>query len=212
MNNRSTNSLKRVIKETITSYKIESFIVLVLIVVSSVANVYGSMFLKSLIDDYIVPLLSQTVPNYAPLLNALMELAMIYGVGILATYGFNRIMVTISLGTLKHIRDELFEHMQTLPLRFFDTHAHGDIMSVYTNDTDTLRQLISQSIPQVIVSLMTIVSVTISMFILNVPLAILTIACGLLMVYTSKKISSNQVNTLLRNKNNWVLKMVLLKK
>ena len=190
MSNRSTNSLKRVIKETITSYKIESLIVLVLIIVSSIANVYGSMFLKSLIDDYIVPLLSQKVPNYTPLLNALMELAMIYGVGILATYGFNRIMVTISLGTLKHIRDELFEHMQTLPLRFFDTHAHGDIMSVYTNDTDTLRQLISQSIPQVIVSLMTIVSVTISMFILNVPLAVLTIACGLLMVYTSKKISA----------------------
>ena len=190
MNNRSTNSLKRVIKETITSYKIESFIVLVLIIVSSIANVYGSMFLKSLIDDYIVPLLSQTVPNYAPLLNALLELAMIYIVGILATYGYNRIMVTISLGTLKHIRDELFEHMQTLPLRFFDTHAHGDIMSVYTNDTDTLRQLISQSIPQVIVSFMTIISVTISMFILNVPLAVLTIACGLLMVYTSKKISA----------------------
>ena len=189
MNNRDTNSLKRVIKETITSYKIESFIALVLIIVSSIANVYGSMFLKSLIDDYIVPLLSQTVPNYVPLLNALMKLVMIYGVGILATYGFNRIMVTISLGTLKHIRDELFEHMQTLPLRFFDTHAHGDIMSVYTNDTDTLRQLISQSIPQVIVSLMTIISVTISMFILNVPLAVLTIACGLLMVYTSKKIS-----------------------
>ena len=190
MNNRDTNSLKRVIKETITSYKIESFIVLVLIIVSSIANVYGSMFLKSLIDDYIVPLLSQTVPNYAPLLNALMKLVMIYGVGILATYGYNRIMVTISLGTLKHIRDELFEHMQTLPLRFFDTHAHGDIMSVYTNDTDTLRQLISQSIPQAIVSFMTIVSVTISMFILNVPLAVLTIACGLLMVYTSKKISA----------------------
>lgn len=190
MNNRDTNSLKRVIKETITSYKIESFIVLVLIIVSSIANVYGSMFLKSLIDDYIVPLLSQTVPNYAPLLNALLELAAIYIVGILATYGYNRIMVTISLGTLKHIRDELFEHMQTLPLRFFDTHAHGNIMSVYTNDTDTLRQLISQSIPQVIVSLMTIISVTISMFILNVPLAVLTIACGLLMVYTSKKISA----------------------
>ena len=190
MNNRDTNSLKRVIKETITSYKIESFIVLVLIIVSSIANVYGSMFLKSLIDDYIVPLLSQTVPNYIPLFNALMELAIIYGVGILATYGFNRIMVTISLGTLKHIRDELFEHMQTLPLRYFDTHAHGDIMSVYTNDTDTLRQLISQSIPQVIVSLMTIISVMISMFILNVPLAVLTITCGLLMVYTSKKISA----------------------
>lgn len=95
MNNTDTNSLKRVIKETITSYKIESFIVLVLIIVSSIANVYGSMFLKSLIDDYIVPSLSQTVPNYIPLFNALMELAIIYGVGIIATYGFNRIMVTI---------------------------------------------------------------------------------------------------------------------
>ena len=187
MNNRDTNSLKRVIKETITSYKIESFIVLVLIIVSSIANVYGSMFLKSLIDDYIVPLLSQTVPNYTPLFNALMELVMIYGVGILATYGFNRIMVTISLGTLKHIRDELFEHMQTLPLRFFDTHAHGDIMSVYTNDIDTLRQLISQSIPQAISSAITVVSVFIYMLILNVPLTVLTIAMvGVTLVVTKK--------------------------
>lgn len=190
MNNRSTNSLKRVIVETISSYKIESIIVFILIIVSSVANVYGSMFLKSLIDDYIVPLLSQNTPNYAPLLSAIIKLAVIYIIGVLATYGFNRLMVTISLGTLKHIRDELFEHMQTLPLRFFDTHSHGDIMSVYTNDTDTLRQLISQSIPQVIVSFMTILSVTISMFILNIPLAILTLAMGCFMVFTSKKLTA----------------------
>lgn len=190
MNNRDTNSLKRVIKETITSYKIESFIVLVLIIVSSIANVYGSMFLKSLIDDYIVPLLSQTVPNYMPLFNALMELVMIYGVGILATYGFNRIMVTISLGTLKHIRDELFEHMQTLPLRFFDTHAHGDIMSVYTNDTDTLRQLISQSIPQVIVSLMTIIFSYDFHVHLKCSIGCFNNRWWFIVVYTSKKISA----------------------
>lgn len=190
MSNRSTNSLKRVILETISTYKVASLFVLILIVISSVANVYGSMFLKSLIDDYIVPLLSQDVPNYTPLLAAILKLAIIYGIGVLATYGFNRLMVTISLGTLKHIRDELFEHMQTLPLRFFDTHSHGDIMSVYTNDTDTLRQLISQSIPQVIVSFITIVSVTISMFILNVPLAILTLVMGCLMVFTSKKLTA----------------------
>ena len=189
MNNRDTNSLKRVIKETITSYKIESFIVLVLIIVSSIANVYGSMFLKSLIDDYIVPLLSQTVPNYTPLFNALMELVMIYGVGILATYGFNRIMVTISLGTLKHIRDELFEHMQTLPLRFFDTHAHGDIMSVYTNDTDTLRQFVGISLPQLLNSFISIISVFVSMIILNIPLTILTVAMIIVMFFSTRIIA-----------------------
>ena len=190
MNNRDTNSLKRVIKETITSYKIESFIVLVLIIVSSIANVYGSMFLKSLIDDYIVPLLSQTVPNYVPLLNALLELATVYIVGILATYGYNRIMVTISLGTLKHIRDELFEHMQTLPLRFFDTHAHGDIMSVYTNDIDTLRQMISQSIPQIFNSGIMVVSIIVCMLVLSVPLTVVSLAMVGIMVYLSKRIAT----------------------
>ena len=189
-NKRSMNSLKRVVVETISSYKLASLCVLILIIVSSVANVYGSMFLKSLIDDYITPLLSQSVPDYSPLIGAITNIAIIYGIGILATYGFNRIMVTISLGTLKHIRDELFVHMETLPIGFFDTHSHGDIMSVYTNDTDTLRQLISQSIPQLIVSLITIVSVTVSMFILSVPLAIFTLVMGGLMVYVSKKLSA----------------------
>ena len=190
MNNRSTNSLKRVIKETITSYKIESFIVLVLIIVSSIANVYGSMFLKRLIDDYIVPLLLQTVPNYAPLLNALLELATIYIVGILATYGYNRIMVTISLGTLKHIRDELFEHMQTLPLRFFDTHAHGDIMSVYTNDVDTLRQVISQSMPQLINSSITFISTLIAMIVLDIPLTVLSVVMVLIMIKATSSLGA----------------------
>ena len=191
MNNRDTNSLKRVIKETITSYKIESFIVLVLIIVSSIANVYGSMFLKSLIDDYIVPLLSQTVPNYVPLLNALMKLVMIYGVGILATYGFNRIMVTISLGTLKHIRDELFEHMQTLPIRYFDQNTNGSIMSLYTNDTDTLRQMISQAIPQALMSFFTIIVTFISMLVLSPILTILAVVVIGIMITVTKAIGGN---------------------
>ncbi|WP_294588389.1 ABC transporter ATP-binding protein [uncultured Ruminococcus sp.] len=191
MNNRDTNSLKRVIKETITSYKIESFIVLVLIIVSSIANVYGSMFLKSLIDDYIVPLLSQTVPNYTPLFNALMELVMIYGVGILATYGFNRIMVTISLGTLKHIRDELFEHMQTLPIRYFDQNTNGSIMSLYTNDTDTLRQMISQAIPQALMSFFTIIVTFISMLVLSPILTILAVVVIGIMITVTKAIGGN---------------------
>ena len=190
MNNKEMGSLKRVVKETISSYKLGCLCVLALIILSSVANVYGSVFLKSLIDDYITPLLSQKVPDYTPLLGAITQLACIYGIGILATYGFNRIMVTVSLGTLKHIRDELFVHMETLPIGYFDTHSHGDIMSVYTNDTDTLRQLISQSIPQLIVSAITIVSVTISMFLLNVPLTIFTLLMGALMIYMSKKITA----------------------
>ncbi len=190
MNNKEMGSLKRVIKETISSYKLGCLCVLILIILSSVANVYGSVFLKSLIDDYITPLLSQNVPDYAPLLGAITKLACIYGIGILATYGFNRIMVTVSLGTLKHIRDELFAHMETLPISYFDTHSHGDIMSVYTNDTDTLRQLISQSIPQLIVSVITIVSVTISMFLLNIPLTIFTLLMGALMIFMSKKITA----------------------
>ncbi len=190
MNNKEMGNLKRVVKETISSYKIGCICVLVLIIVSSVANVYGSVFLKSLIDDYITPLLSQNVPDYSPLLGAILQLAIIYGIGILATYGFNRIMVTVSLGTLKHIRDELFIHMETLPIGYFDTHSHGDIMSVYTNDTDTLRQLISQSIPQLIVSFITIISVTISMFILNVPLTLFTLFMGALMFFMSKKLTA----------------------
>ncbi len=190
MNNKEMGNLKRVVKETFSSYKLGCICVLVLIIISSVANVYGSVFLKSLIDDYITPLLSQNVPDYSPLLGAILQLAIIYGIGILATYGYNRIMVTVSLGTLKHIRDELFIHMETLPIGYFDTHSHGDIMSVYTNDTDTLRQLISQSIPQLIVSLITIISVTVSMFILNVPLTIFTLLMGALMVFMSKKLTA----------------------
>ena len=190
MNNKEMGNLKRVVKETFSSYKLGCICVLILIIISSVANVYGSVFLKSLIDDYITPLLSQNVPDYSPLLGAILQLAIIYGIGILATYGYNRIMVTVSLGTLKHIRDELFIHMETLPIGYFDTHSHGDIMSVYTNDTDTLRQLISQSIPQLIVSLITIISVTVSMFILNVPLTIFTLLVGALMVFMSKKLTA----------------------
>ena len=190
MNNKEMGNLKRVVKETFSSYKLGCICVLILIIISSVANVYGSVFLKSLIDDYITPLLSQNVPDYSPLLGAILQLAIIYGIGILATYGYNRIMVTVSLGTLKHIRDELFIHMETLPIGYFDTHSHGDIMSVYTNDTDTLRQLISQSIPQLIVSLITIISVTVSMLILNVPLTIFTLLMGALMVFMSKKLTA----------------------
>ena len=176
--NSTIYGLKRVLQETFNRYKLACISVLILIIVSAFANVYGSMFLKTLIDDYITPMLSQETPDFNPLIQAIMTLICIYIVGILSTYAFNRIMVTVSLGTLKSIRDELFEHMETLPIKFFDTHAHGDIMSIYTNDTDTLRQLLSQSLPQMINSLITMISVFISMLILNIPLAIVTLIMG----------------------------------
>lgn len=146
------NGLKRVMKETVKHYKLQSCIVLILIFVSAIANVYGSVFLQTLIDDYITPLTLMSTPDYGPLLGAIGFLACIYGIGILSTYTWNRLMINISLGTLNDTRESLFKHMETLPIAYFDTHAHGDIMSVYTNDTDTLRQLISQSLPQMISS------------------------------------------------------------
>ena len=172
------------------NYRIHIIVVVIGIVVSVLANVQGTMFMKTLIDQYIMPMLQSETPDFHPLALAILRVACFYAIGVACTYTYNRLMIYVSQGTLRNLRNEMFERMETLPVKYFDTHAHGDIMSVYTNDTDTLRQLISQSIPQVIVSLMTIISVTISMFILNVPLAVLTIACGLLMVYTSKKISA----------------------
>ena len=172
------------------NYRIHIIVVVIGIVVSVLANVQGTMFMKTLIDQYIMPMLQSETPDFHPLAMAILRVACFYAIGVACTYTYNRLMIYVSQGTLRNLRNEMFERMETLPVKYFDTHAHGDIMSVYTNDTDTLRQLISQSIPQVIVSLMTIISVTISMFILNVPLAVLTIVCGLLMVYTSKKISA----------------------
>ena len=180
----------RVVKYMFQDYMPQMILVVACIFISVFCTLQGTLFQKTLIDSYILPMLKSGSTDFTPLASAILKLIGILSVGILASFFYNRIMVTVSQGTMEKMREEIFSHMETLPIRYFDTHSHGDIMSVYTNDTDTLRQLISQSIPQVIVSLMTIVSVTISMFILNVPLAVLTIACGLLMVYTSKKISA----------------------
>ncbi len=184
-----TNSLIKLLKETISTYKFRSFMVLVLIIISAFANVRGSMFMQSLIDDYIAPLLGQKNPSYQPLMFAIIQLAIIYLIGVLATYAYNMLCVTISTGTLKHMRDELFEHMEKLPIQYFDTHAHGDIMSIYTNDIDTLRQVLSQSIPQALNSIITIISVSISMIILNIPMALVTFAMGIVMIFVSKYVS-----------------------
>ena len=162
-------------------------IVVICIFVSVLANVQGTMFTKNLIDDYIVPLLKTGSPDYGPLLAAMGKVAVFYGIGVISTFAYSKIMIYVSQGTIKDLRVELFSHMQDLPIRYFDSHAHGDIMSIYTNDIDTLRQLISQSLPQILNSAITVVSVFVSMVILNIPLTVLTIVMVIVTTVVTKK-------------------------
>lgn len=162
-------------------------IVVICIFVSVLANVQGTMFTKNLIDDYIVPLLKTGNPDYGPLLAAMGRVAVFYGIGVISTFAYSKIMIYVSQGTIKNLRVELFSHMQDLPIQYFDSHAHGDIMSIYTNDIDTLRQLISQSLPQILNSAITVVSVFVSMVILNIPLTVLTIVMVIVTTVVTKK-------------------------
>lgn len=162
-------------------------IVVICIFVSVLAHVQGTMFTKNLIDDYIVPLLKTGSPDYGPLLAAMGRVAVFYGIGVISTFAYSKIMIYVSQGTIKNLRVELFSHMQDLPIRYFDSHAHGDIMSIYTNDIDTLRQLISQSLPQILNSAITVVSVFVSMVILNIPLTVLTIVMVIVTTVVTKK-------------------------
>lgn len=162
-------------------------IVVICIFVSVLANVQGTMFTKNLIDDYIIPLLKTGSPDYGPLLAAMGRVAVFYGIGVISTFAYSKIMIYVSQGTIKNLRVELFSHMQDLPIRYFDSHAHGDIMSIYTNDIDTLRQLISQSLPQILNSAITVVSVFVSMVILNIPLTVLTIVMVIVTTVVTKK-------------------------
>ena len=182
--------IKRVLGEVFKHYAPHCLVVLVCIFLSAFANVQASLFLQTLIDDYIAPMLQQQNPDFGPLLGALGRIACIYLVGILAAWANARIMVNVTQGTMRNIRTELFTHMESLPISYFDTHPHGDIMSVYTNDVDTLRQMISQSIPQLVSSVITIVSVLVSMLLLDIPMTILTLCMVGLMLFCSKKISA----------------------
>ena len=177
----------RLMKYVLKDYKFHCISVVVLIVVSVLCNVQGTMFMKNLIDEYITPFLLSDNPNFTPLAHAIAKVAAFYALGVLATFGYNRLMVNVTQGTLRNLRNDLFSHMEKLPIKYFDTHAHGDIMSVYTNDIDTLRQMISQSMPQLLNSGITIVSVFISMLILSIPLTIVTMIMGGIMVFCSKK-------------------------
>lgn len=179
--------LKRLMEMLMKHYGAAIIIVAICIIINVLANVQGTMFMQRLIDDYITPLLKSEMKNYTPLLHAIGRVACFYGIGIIASYSYNRIMVNVTQGMLKTFRDEMFTKMEQLPIKYFDTHAHGDIMSMYTNDTDTLRQMISQSMPQLFNSTITIISTTVCMFMLNIPLTALTFfMVGIMLVLTRK--------------------------
>ena len=167
---------KRLLKYITETYKLRLILVFVCIFLSAVASISVSLSLKYLLDDYIIPLIGQTDPNYAELYKAMAVLGCIFAVGVIATFIYSRMMVFIGQGVLKRIRDDMFEHMQTLPIRYFDQNTNGSIMSLYTNDTDTLRQMISQAIPQGLMALFTIIITFISMLMLSPLLTILAVA------------------------------------
>ena len=194
--------LKRVLGIVFRRYGWACVLVLLCIVGTALATVQGSLFLKSLIDDYIEPMLSSGSRDFGPLAAALVRIAGIYGIGVLCSWAQSRIMITVSQGTLRDLRVQVFQHMESLPISYFDTHAHGDIMSVYTNDIDTLRQMISQSLPNLVSSLFTIVSVFVSMVILNVPLTILTCVMVVVILAVSQYLAKNSAKYFLEQQKN----------
>ena len=180
-------SLGKVLRYVMEKYKVACVIVVIGIIISALGILTMTLFMQTLIDQYIMPLMGQADPDFTPLANRLIRLGVVLAAGIISTYAYNRIMVTVSQGTMKRLRVQLFSHMESLPIKYFDTHAHGDIMSVYTNDVDTLRQLISQSIPQTINSVISLVSTLISMIVLDIPLTIVSLLMvGVMMFVTSK--------------------------
>ena len=182
---------KRLLAYMMKQYKFQVILVLCCILLSVFAQVQGTLFMQTLIDSYILPLLAEKSNDFSGLLHAITRVACFYGVGILAVFIQNRTMAKIAQGTLKRLRDDLFVHMQTLPIKYFDSHAHGDIMSVYTNDIDTLRQLISQSLPQLVNTIIMVVSVFLSMLYLSVPLSVLTLVMVGAMMLATKYLTGN---------------------
>ena len=179
----------RIMKYVLKNYTPHCIVAVVSIFISVLANVQGTLFTKTLIDSYILPMLKASDPDFTPLLHAMMRVAVFYLIGILAAFAQNRVMIYVTQGTLRNLRNDLFSHMEKLPIQYFDTHSHGDIMSIYTNDIDTLRQMISQSIPQVLNSAITIVSVFVSMLILNIPRTITTLIMVTIMMTVTKKVA-----------------------
>ena len=184
-------TIKRLLGYVTSTYKLQLFVVFVSIIISALVGVAGIEFIKYLIDDFITPLLTSQNPDYTALFNIIMIMAFVYLVGVIATYIYNRLMINISQGILNKIRKQLFNHMQKLPIRYFDSRPHGEIMSIYTNDVDTLRQMLSQSIPQVFSACVSMVTILISMLTTNVYLTLVVIAMVVVMIFVSKYLGGN---------------------
>lgn len=182
-------TMARLLGIMIKEYGVQLGIVVICIIAAALCTLKGTLFMQTLIDDYILPLTNTGNPDFTPLLKALGSLAVIYAAGIVCAYGYNRIMVNVSQGTMRNLRIRIFTHMESLPVKYFDTHAHGDIMSVYTNDVDTLRQLMGQSIPQVINSAVTVVMTLVSMILLNIPLTLVTLFMVGVMLFATSRLS-----------------------
>lgn len=178
----------RLMKYVAGTYRLQFFFVVVTIIMSAIAGMAGPLFLLFLIDDFITPLIGQQSPDFSALFQMVLIFGAIYYIGVVCTYIYNRLMVNISQGVLKRVRDDMFTHMQTLPIRFFDTHSHGEVMSLYTNDTDTLRQMISQSIPQAFSALVSVITIFIVMLTLSLPLTALVVLIVIIMLLLTKKI------------------------
>ncbi len=187
--NTATKLINRVIRYMLHYYKYPFLLVIVCILITAIATVVGATFPQTLVDDYITPMLQNGTDDFSGLASDLIRLACIMGVGVITAFAYNRIMVNVSQGTMRHLRDDLFRRMESLPIKYFDTHAHGDIMSVYTNDVDTLRQLLSQSIPQIINSVITMAATLVTMIILNPVLTIISILTAVVMLLVTSNFS-----------------------
>lgn len=182
--------LKRVLGYTFKDYAIHWIVVVICIVITVLASLQGTLFMQTLIDDYIVPLLGRENPDFSPLAAAIGRVACFYGLGVLASFTQSRLMIYVTQGTQRNLRNDLFGKMEELPIRYFDTHAHGDIMSIYTNDIDTMRQMISQSIPQLLNSAISVVSTLAAMLVLDIPLTLITLLMVVVMMVAAKKVGS----------------------
>ena len=204
MNKRRMNFkvLGRLLRYVLAHYKFSCLITLIFIILASIANVSVSLFIRVLIDDYITPLSQSAVPDFAPLLRILLLMLCIFGMGVLSTFTYQRILVNVGQGTLRNIRDDLFAHMEKLPISYFDTHAHGDIMSVYTNDADTLRQVITQSIPQSLQAGFNVLFVGVSMLVISLPLAIISFLMVIIMLNVANMIGSRSAQNFQRQQKN----------
>ena len=186
-----SRNMKRIVQLVFQHYGIHMVFVFIGIIVSAIANVRGTAFMQTLIDKYITPMIGRSSPDFGPLAKAMTQIVIVYLIGAGCSYMYQRIMVNVGQGTMRRVRENLFSHMEKLPIKYFDTHSHGDIMSVYTNDTDTLRQFIGQAFPQIINSAMMIASMFVTMCILSIPLTIIAMVLVAVMLFTSKKITDS---------------------